>query len=272
MKKRILTAVMVLGAVISGISAWNGGMVQAEAAENQNPVISGTSQIQVLKDEAFSAEDILSRVYAMDYEDGDLTQDISIVSNTVNTSEAGSYAVVYEVTDSDGGKGTLTTTVDVVESYDSDGQKIQKTLYTKEAADHLTNVGLYRGYNHDRQHLGIYMKAGSSLKIRIANWEDVLSYLELDILGNDSNIEITYTIPYDGQWLTIPAEDVTEDMVPFIHTPQTGVQPIVEYYVVDGDMEELTYYCYGDDEDAFLKRGTATHRSMQLWKENALPC
>ena len=107
MKKRILTAVMVLGAVISGISAWNGGMVQAEAAENQNPVISGTSQIQVLKDEAFSAEDILSRVYAMDYEDGDLTQDISIVSNTVNTSEAGSYAVVYEVTDHCGCCGEL---------------------------------------------------------------------------------------------------------------------------------------------------------------------
>ena len=35
MKKRILTAVMVLGAVISGISAWNGGMVQAEAESRQ---------------------------------------------------------------------------------------------------------------------------------------------------------------------------------------------------------------------------------------------
>lgn len=253
-KKKFLTAVMTLCAVICGVCVTGAGteVVMAKTANNQNPVISGTSMIQVVKDDSFSTDDILSRVYAMDYEDGDLTQEIEIVSENVDTAKVGTYSVVYEVTDSDGGKGSLTTTVEVVEALDADGQKIQKTMYTKENADHLTAVELYRGYYHDRQHLGIYLNEGTALKLRIANAEEIWAWMTLDLLGDDSDMEKTYDIPYDGSWLTVPAEDVTEDLVAFIRTAQTAVQPIIEYYYVDENMEELTYYCYGDDETAFF--------------------
>ncbi|WP_415776680.1 immunoglobulin-like domain-containing protein, partial [Erysipelothrix urinaevulpis] len=40
-------------------------------------------------------------VKALDEEDGDITQNVSIVSNTVDTSKKGEYEVHYSVTDSD---------------------------------------------------------------------------------------------------------------------------------------------------------------------------
>ena len=76
MKKKFFTAVLTLCAVVGGLCVTGQGAadVMAQTGNNQDPVISGTSMIQVLKDDTFSTEDILSRVYAMDYEDGDLTQ------------------------------------------------------------------------------------------------------------------------------------------------------------------------------------------------------
>ncbi|EUJ28749.1 putative peptidoglycan linked protein [Listeria grayi FSL F6-1183] len=50
--------------------------------------------------------DPLSGVSAMDEEDGDLTSKILVTANTVNTAKAGTYAVIYEVTDSDGNTAT----------------------------------------------------------------------------------------------------------------------------------------------------------------------
>lgn len=254
MKKKFFTAVLTLCAVVGGLCVTGQGAadVMAQTGNNQDPVISGTSMIQVLKDDTFSTEDILSRVYAMDYEDGDLTQEIEIAFEDVNTAQPGKYTVTYQVTDSDGGMGSMTTTVEVVEALDTEGQKIQKTMYSKENADHLLAVELYRGYYHDRQHLGIYLNGNTSLKVRIVNWEQVWDYLTLDLLGDDSDVEKTYSIPYDGSWLTIPAEDVTEDLIPFIRTVSKNVQPVIEYYYVEDGMEELTYYSRGDDEAAFF--------------------
>ena len=46
--------------------------------------------------------DAMKDVTATDAEDGDLTDKIVITKNTVDTSKAGKYTVVYEVTDSHG--------------------------------------------------------------------------------------------------------------------------------------------------------------------------
>ncbi len=52
---------------------------------------------------------------AYDAEDGDLTGSIEIIG-TVNTSIAGTYGVLYQVTDSDDNKGSATRTVNVISS------------------------------------------------------------------------------------------------------------------------------------------------------------
>lgn len=54
-------------------------------------------------------------VTAEDKEDGDLTKDIKVVENTVNTEKAGEYKVVYKVTDSQGASSTKEINVKVNE-------------------------------------------------------------------------------------------------------------------------------------------------------------
>ncbi|CEK32701.1 ChW repeat-containing protein,Internalin-A precursor,Leucine Rich repeats (2 copies) (plasmid) [[Clostridium] sordellii] len=56
----------------------------------------------------------MTGVTAIDKEDGNITKDIKIIEDTVNTSKVGIYKVVYEVTDSQGAKTTKTITVNVI--------------------------------------------------------------------------------------------------------------------------------------------------------------
>ncbi|EQC0678411.1 immunoglobulin-like domain-containing protein [Listeria innocua] len=53
-------------------------------------------------------------VTAVDLEDGDLTKEIKVIENTVDTSKEGTYSVTYEVTDAVGGKTQKSISVAVV--------------------------------------------------------------------------------------------------------------------------------------------------------------
>ena len=55
----------------------------------------------------------MTGVTATDKEDGNITKDIKVIEDTVNTSKVGTYKVVYEVTDSKGATATKTITVTV---------------------------------------------------------------------------------------------------------------------------------------------------------------
>lgn len=255
-------------------------------AKNSAPVLSGTSYVQIGTGSTFDEKSILNRVFAMDKEDGDLTGAIQVASNTVNTSKTGIYSVTYSVSDSQGAQDSLTTTVEVVDGFGADGQKIQKTLYTKESAEYLIAAQTYRGYYHDRQNLGIYLNSGAVLKIRIVNAGEFGDSLWMDLMTDDSNYgeggECTtqmFEIPSDGSTLTVTAgavldnagnptgeylynytseggkfqvTDMPADSVAFIRTPESEVEPVVEYYFDDTGMEELTYYHHGDNQERFL--------------------
>nr|WP_172692235.1 leucine-rich repeat protein [Paeniclostridium sordellii]AUO31860.1 hypothetical protein [Paeniclostridium sordellii] len=56
----------------------------------------------------------MTGVTATDKEDGNITKDIKVIENTVDTSKPGTYKVVYEVTDSKGATATKTITVNVI--------------------------------------------------------------------------------------------------------------------------------------------------------------
>ena len=70
--------------------------------ENKAPVIEAKDKELTVGDE-FKATD---NVKATDQEDGDITKNIKVTSNTVNTKEVGTYKVVYEVSDSKGKTST----------------------------------------------------------------------------------------------------------------------------------------------------------------------
>lgn len=76
---------------------------------NAAPVIKATDKTLTVGD----TFDPKAGVTAKDAEDGDLTDKIEVVKNTVDTKKAGEYEVTYKVTDSDGATRTKTIKVTV---------------------------------------------------------------------------------------------------------------------------------------------------------------
>lgn len=224
---------------------------QETAVFGRDPVFSGAARIQWKLGEPFDPNSPLTRVFADDLEDGDLTGRKEVLGNDVNTQEEGVYKIAYTVTDSDYHTAAAVTEVEVG-SFET--AVYQRTLYTVGKNQALLDVDYLRGYYHDRQNLGIFMPADSSLRIRILNAEEFQEDLSLQMYNNDSETEQEFLIPGNGEWI-----DVTNgtDSVPFIHTPKAaGTCPVVEYQFEGA--KELTYYRYGDDEQKF----------WETWDEN----
>jgi hypothetical protein len=81
-------------------------------SSNSAPVLSYESPTIIVLGSVFNP---LDGVTANDPEDGDVTDDIVIVSNNVNTAVIGSYTVTYSVTDSAGSTTTGDRVVEVIE-------------------------------------------------------------------------------------------------------------------------------------------------------------
>ncbi len=84
------------------------------------PEITGEKDIQLNPTDEFSP---LSGLQATDKEDGDITSQIQVTSNTVQEGVPGTYEVTYEVTDSDGNTATFNRTVEVTEAPIITGEK-----------------------------------------------------------------------------------------------------------------------------------------------------
>lgn len=76
---------------------------------NEVPAISAEDKTLTVGD----SFDVMAGVTASDKEDGDITKDIEVIKNEVNTDTAGVYEVIYKVTDKDGASATKTIYVTV---------------------------------------------------------------------------------------------------------------------------------------------------------------
>ncbi|MBS5939727.1 exo-beta-N-acetylmuramidase NamZ domain-containing protein [Clostridium sp.] len=79
---------------------------------NELPTITANDKTLKLN-ESF---DPLKDVTAYDEEDGDLTESIEVIENTVDTSKVGEYLVKYSVSDSNGGNTTKVIKVNIIEN------------------------------------------------------------------------------------------------------------------------------------------------------------
>ena len=93
---------------------------------NAAPVINATDKTLTVGD----TFDPKAGVTAKDAEDGDLTDKIEVVKNTVDTKKAGEYEVTYKVTDSDGATRTKTIKVTVKEKAPAPSTDKDKTSTT----------------------------------------------------------------------------------------------------------------------------------------------
>ena len=135
-----------------------------------------------------------------------------------------------------------------------------KKLYTLPSVSDINITGTYRGNGHDRQNLGIYMKQGASFEIRQTN-KKLNQDLTLQCLNNDSQTEKNYTIPKNGDWVTVTVDN---DSVPFIRTVYgTEEEPKIEMKNLQGT-EELTYYYYQDNEEEFFNKWRNNNHSYAV--------
>ena len=133
-------------------------------SESNPPEFYGTTKIVLKKGDTFSTKDARYRIFARDFEDFDLTQSIEVKHN-VDTKVAGDYKINYSVTDSHGNITTLEVPVTVTDDPNTKPM-IERTMYTLEDIDNVKAMGIERGHNHDRQMLGLFLKANSNIEIR----------------------------------------------------------------------------------------------------------
>ncbi len=106
-----------------------------------NPTFRGVGTITLEVGDVFDAE---YRVKATDADGVDLTADIVITENTVNTTAIGNYQVIYEVTDSKDKKTTVTRKVIITDDLFKD-QKVVLITDIGNIDDKSFNQGAYEG-------------------------------------------------------------------------------------------------------------------------------
>ncbi|MCI8670318.1 MAG: DUF5011 domain-containing protein [Lachnospiraceae bacterium] len=208
------------------------------------PEFYGTTQITVPVGTKFDWKDARFRIFAKDFEDGDLTDSIVVTQNTVDTSAAGQYSIGYQVTDTHGNKTEITVPVTVTSG--NNEIILQKTMYSLPSVDHLNAAGTARGHNHDRQILGVYMNAGSKISMRQISGD---SSIVINGYNNDSQTEPA-AVNLTSEWKTMTLEGY--GFVPFAKTLYKQNTPVVyEIKYTDSGVSPLNYYHYKDDEAAF---------------------
>lgn len=230
-------------------------------SEKNAPVIYGTSKIKMSKNAVtnFNVQDARFRVFARDFEDGELA--VKCISNNVQSNTAGEYTIVYSVTDSHNNTSTLTVPVTVT----NDENKlinVERILYMLPNDWNFEFVGMNRCNKGDRQHLGIYLPAGKSFKFRVLKGG---RNTVIDLLNNDRLQERGLTVKYNtanDNYTTVqntvsnqPASSY--DSIPLVTSIILGrggdistTYKIEMEYNAD-DVHPLNYYRYGDDEAAF---------------------
>lgn len=139
------------------------------------PIFYGAAEITIKKGSIteFDAKDARFRVFAKDFEDGDLTQKITVQGQAaVDITQVGTYSVSYQVTDSHGNMTELKVPISVVDESNlpegmTEDIKVVRTLYTLPSMWNLDNTDMKRCNYGDRQILGVYLPAGQKIKARI---------------------------------------------------------------------------------------------------------
>ena len=183
------------------------------------PVFYGATKITLKKGiiDEFNILDSRFRIFASDFEDGDLTPSIiASGEDFVKVDEEGEYEITYTVTDSHQNKTTLVVPVIVT---DDENAKInvERTLYTIPSVWNMDLAEFSRNNYGDRQMLGVFLEANQSIKVRVLSAENNIN---VAFLNNDSHQETSTNIPTTGEWVTLEniKEGVSYDSVPLIKT------------------------------------------------------
>ncbi|WP_421504496.1 putative mucin/carbohydrate-binding domain-containing protein [Erwinia rhapontici] len=121
------------------------------------------------------------------------------------------------------------------------------SIYTLPRPVWLKAAGMTKGITHDRQHLGIILAAGQSVRIRQSN-AAFKEKLTMHLLNDDRKTEAKFSIGND--WVEASALAAS---VPFIDTPFVQGKPVLEIEYPD-NVKILPVFRKGENEAAYFSR------------------
>ena len=140
-----------------------------------------------------------------------------------------------------------------------DSTIVSGETYVLPSENILAKAGLTRGNSQDRQHLGIYMPAGSSFMIRSVDG----TIFQIDILNNDRETEKSGNSAYrvGSDWVKIEA---TVDSIPFFRT-NYGDYDKVSYEIKDRDnTQDITVFTKGGNESQFFSKWNSNNQQYAV--------
>ena len=156
--------------------------------KNEAPVISA-SDVSIYVGDNFDAKSLAT---ANDKEEGDLTKNIKVISDNVNTNKAGTYSVTYEVSDSKGLTTTKTITVKVLE------KSVEKPSKLEDGTYKIKNKTIYTGNSS----MGSSMVRNSLKEISYLEVKDGQIYATLEFEQSLSEYMKNIKISVDGKAVT----------------------------------------------------------------------
>lgn len=240
------------------------------------PVFYGATEITIDKNvtDKFDIKDSRFRIFAKDFEDGDLTHKIKCTYINVNPTREGNYKVKYLVYDSHYNLTEITVPVHVLGKEEKEC-KIVRTLYTLPSMWNLDMIGVGRCHAGDRQILGIYLPANSSAQIKVLDADKNIS---VNCLNNYSTRESGVTINCNSsayQTIKNVNAGVSYDSVPLL-TSAVQAQGVAldKTYQIEllfrDDVKPLDYFYYKDDEAKFKTNWRASTNSFGIIDGEAL--
>ena len=269
MKKKVsilITITLILNIVLQVFGNFSFAVTTNQTEEKKHPesywstknapMFYGATKITLQKGiiDKFEVLDARFRIFAKDFEDGDLTPYITH-SGEVKVDEVGKYEITYTVTDSH--KNTTTLVVPVIVTEEEDTKiKVERTIYTTPSVWNMDLAEFSRCNYGDRQILGVYLSNNQSIKARIVSSESALA---VNFFNNDQYTESSATIPLTGEWVTLEnrKDGIVYESVPLLRTIVLSKENTVvnKSYVIelqyDETIQPLDYYHYLDDEQAF---------------------
>ncbi len=285
-KKRIIFITSGLFVLLTVILIFSFFKVNAEEKRNPDsywskenaPVFYGATKIQFsnLYTTLFDVKDARFRIFATDFEDGDLTNSITY-EGFVDVTTPGTYEISYKVKDSHNNETTLVVPV-IVTDEDTKEMVIERTLYTNPNTDNITKTGINRSTYHDRQMLGIFLPDGKKfymktidsnydISVHFDNRASSCEGSSIKALKNGEEVEFQ-NIKTGCQNLSgysplnqVEGTPITLDSIPFAYTvnlpaADNGVNKTLKIQIrfnID-DVLPLDYYHYKDNLVDFISK------------------
>lgn len=263
--KKIINIILMISIVVSNILPFGITNVYAvnltDTKLNNNsywnktntPIFYGATKITIKKGmlDKFDVLDTRFRIFAKDFEDGDLTDKI-ISTNNVKVNEVGTYYINYKVTDSHNNTSTISVPVIITDNKNTK-INVERTIYTIPSVWNMDLAGFSKGNYSDRQILGIYLPANATVKARVISSEDDIT---IDYITNDISKDGQAIIPKNGSWITL--KNSNGNSVPFIKSKVLSKEntDLNKKYVVELEYDEsarkLDYYHYKDNDVNYL--------------------